>query len=834
MKDYTQITTKYLKQQKKRTILAIIGIILSVALITGVGTLLQCFRTSTIDISKKMNGNYHIMYQGLTLKQYNKLSKHIKVKDIFKVQNEGFFINNANTSNKNLKFNLKSYDSKTFEYLSTELKEGRFPKNDNEIILDYWLTEKNKNIKLGNTISLSFLSKDLKSLKQTNNKITKQEHKYKIVGLINSDIILSERNIINVITKNTTPKKTQKNITAYVHMKSIKNIRKTSETIASNIDCDIKNISYNKELLIALGESSNGNLNLAERITYMIFAALIMISMIAVIYNVFHISVIERISQFGVIRCIGATPNQIKKIVLKEALILSVISIPIGAVSGIIAIKILLIIVASIDKLLNLPFVLSPQLILTSCILSFMTVILSAYAPAKRAGKISALEAVNNTLDIKIKHLKKFKKSHWFLKPLSIEGQIAWKSMKRNKKRFIVTVFSITISIILFITFTTFADLLISGLKTSDMYPDFVISKSEQKGYITQEEYKTIKQLPGIDVAYMKMIHSVNVTVPEKKYNKKVDSLLKEKNKRKDDKVILNGCTLISYGNDKNVVQSLKSLLKKGDVNIEKINKENGVLIVNSNVIYDTVNRKKVSLDITNLSIGDKIEFTFKDKSGNSITKSLNVVGILNTGINGEKFNFNNGINLITSEDVYEKIIGTKNVNEVILGLNKKANHDQLRKFAEDKDYSYSDLSIKMKEINNVKTVIYIFVYGFISIICLISSLNIINTINTNLLLRTKELTMLKAIGMSQFDIKKMITYESIYYGIIATFYGGIIGSLLSYLLNKSISYYQEMQYLIPYDKIMIAVISTILIALISAYIPLRRINKSIIMENLS
>lgn len=814
MKNYSQLTIKYLQHQKKRTILTIIGIILSVALITAVGSLLKCVQATTIKAEKELCGNYHVMFQGLSYEQFNKLSKNIKIKDIFKTQNEGSLIQQ---NNQNITFDLISYDSKALEQLPIELKNGRLPKNNTEIILDDFLAKKNKNIKIGN--SISFINQ--------NNKITKQ-CKYKIVGLIDSTS--SENNII--ITKYTTSIKEQKNITAFVNMKSIKDINTTSKTIANNINCDIENIQTNNDLLRVLRQTSNNTLSPEERAVYLIFTLLILTSMIAVIYNAFNISVVERISQYGIIRCIGATPKQIKKLVLKEALILSMISIPIGAISGLIICKLILIAISYVGKKeYSFIFVISPQIILISSILGFVTVILSANVPAKLASNITALETLKNTFNIKVKQIKNFKKRHWFLKPLGIEGQLAWTSLKRNNKRFKITIFSITISIILFITFSAFLDITLSeDIKQSKQeLSNFYIYNNTQG--ITQDEYKEICQFPGVKVAYKNSSELISVTIPEKKYNKKYNkkfnSLLEIQ--KKEGNVIIDKCSLINYGNDKKVIQSLKSLLKKGDVNIEKMNKENGVLLVNS--ITSNNNIKKTSLDVTNLSIGDKIDYTFKDKKGNITTRSLKVLGILKK----DSFNDTNRLSLITSDKVFKNITGNKSFNIVTLKLAKNIKRNQLLKFVANKNYNFFDESKEIKKKYQLIFLLYLLVYCFIFVISLIGSLNINNTMSNNLSLRTKELTLLKAIGMSEFDIKKMIIYECIYYGIIGTFFGGIIGTSISYMLYKEmLSVYNNVQWLIPYNKIIIASISTILIALISAYAPLKRINKSIIIDNLS
>jgi putative ABC transport system permease protein len=148
--------------------------------------------------------------------------------------------------------------------------------------------------------------------------------------------------------------------------------------------------------------------------------------------------------------------------------------------------------------------------------------------------------------------------------------------------------------------------------------------------------------------------------------------------------------------------------------------------------------------------------------------------------------------------------------------------------------YTYIDRAQQAEEERNAATTISIFLYGFVAVITLIGSLNIINTISTNLILRTKELSMLKAVGMTQNGVKRMVSMEALFYGIIASIYGGIIGTGLSYLLyHFATQGIQDFPWTIPWSSILVSTAGATFIALVSGFLPLRRINKNNIVDNM-
>ncbi|WP_242851289.1 FtsX-like permease family protein [Clostridium sp. DMHC 10] len=200
-----------------------------------------------------------------------------------------------------------------------------------------------------------------------------------------------------------------------------------------------------------------------------VIIGIVLIATIAVIYNSFQISVVERIKQFGLLRAVGMTPRQLRVIVLREASILAVISIPIGLICGIIAINGISIAFKLIgaDNFTLMKISISPSVILISAVIGIISVYLSALLPAYFAGRISPLVAISSKASITKEKIKRRKST--ILKTIfGFEGNLASKNIKRNKKRYRITVFSIVISVVLFVTFKSFMDMALNFNSTSN------------------------------------------------------------------------------------------------------------------------------------------------------------------------------------------------------------------------------------------------------------------------------------------------------------------------------------------------------------------------------
>ncbi|WP_125153523.1 ABC transporter permease [Clostridium rectalis] len=870
MKKYNTITFRYLKGQKKRTILTILGIVLAVALISAIGTMLVSIRGQYIESAIKAKGHYHAKFMELNNDLVNKLNNNVEIEKIAVVSDEGSgILSNVKEEERVVNpkapmyryLNIEGYDNRAFEMLPIKLKDGRLPRNENEILLEYWaLDYLPLKPKIGDKIKLVVGEKEVNKTKSKNKEIIekdifnkKGEKEYKIVGTYELSIsypggyntkgitFLNEFNILNEFK-----------YSVFTKMVSPKGVHEKCERIANNLELKKivnqngkynYNIEYNEGLLRFYAESINESLNRGLTSVVVFIVVLIIISTAAVIYNIFNISVLERVSQFGILRCTGAAPNQIKGLVLKEAFILSLIGIPLGLLSGILAMEVVIRILGVLLRN-EIKVVLSPVVFIISALIGLITIYLSVIGPARKAAKVSPLEAVRNAGSFKKENIKKVKKSRLANKIFGIEGEIAYKNLKRNRKKFRITVFSLIISIVLYVVFGSFATYVYKfGAAQEKDLKDFVLWKYGQpQKEISLSVLNDIQKFKEVEKTYAVRKESRCILVPEEKVNPRMFKAMPFINEeKKDGKFCFRNNNIISYG-DK-VLPELKKYIKEGAVDIEKLNNENGVILLKTSKLIDDATHKPIIMDTTDYKVGDYIDI-IDDKLGDSNKidiskiKKVKVLGILDKGVLDHEYNFNESVSLITSEKIYKNIIGNSNISTVFIQLKEGANKDSVASYLKvlsekDPRYNYIDHMEESKKNRDGAIAVNICLYGFVVVISLIGALNIINTISTNLILRKRELAMLRAVGMNKSKMTKMVCLEGIYYGIIASIYGGIIGTALSYRLFKIMTDIREFQWAIPKKEILTAVVGVIIISLASTYIPLRKINRENIIENI-
>lgn len=854
MNSYKQITYKYLKQQRNRTLLTIVGIILSVAMISSIGTIIEGARNSLIKEAIRENGSYHVSFSNLVEKDIHALENHVEIEEVGISKKEGSArIVEITKEEKEMYgdytsyryIEVEGYGEKTLNLLPFKVSEGRMPTTSKEIAIEKWMLNYFKeDVKLGDNIKLSLGDRKLNDNKEEIGFELIDEKEYTLVGFIEPKFEWKGNLITKGITGLDEKDNTKRNYNAYIKLTNIKNAQEKANTIAENIEIDSKNISLNNRVLRLSAESADEMFNGTLKTVVAFIVGLIVISTIAVIYNAFNISVLERISQFGLLRSIGATPSQIRGIVLKEALILSVISIPIGLLSGVGAMKIVFYI---IGKLKN-PFVfydmeanISLTVFLISTLIGLMTVFLSAIGPARKAGKVSPLEAVRNTGSFKKETFKKTKNYSLIRRILGIEGEIAYKNLRRNRKRFIITVFSMVISISLFITFSSFSDYMFkSGIVDTKSFGNYSMQMKDTEVFDTiYEELKAIKDVRRVyklrEISGEALLEESKISKEMKKINTHI------LNDKKENLIAIHNVRFHTIGDEN--LDLLKSVLNEGSVNLDDLEKDNGVLVINNTYVYNMETGKQKLIEGYQLKSGDKIPFapySFNEEDKDLPYKELNVVGVLEREILEDGYNLNGSINIITTEKNMKNILGEHiaDSSRIIIEMEDNFDSEPIKSYLEGKEniipyFNYIDYA-EMAEQNESATIVTsIFLYGFVTLITLISSINIINTISTNIILRTKEISMIKAVGMTQGGIKRMVALESLFYGVYAAIIGGVIGTGLAYVMFTLVIRIREFQWIIPWKNIGIACIGATIVALFSGILPLKRINEGIIVENM-
>ena len=852
---YTSLTLRYLKQNKRRTLVTIIGIILATALICGIGNICTSFMDYQMRNEIQSNGSFYVTFNNIDKEKADIITKSSGVSEYGYKKDLGSIILDKKNSTS---IDINVFDKNTINSFQITLKNGSYPKNQSEIIVTEDLLNK-WNKKIGDKITLNLgelIYDDMGIISKLKNP---QKTTFKIVGTLdkapyNSKLFAIAGFDINSVDKN-------EKFDVSICTKNPKDIYKTAISIGENIglaqadetnDEDYsyndqtsmyyKDIKFNEGLLRLLGASSYDNINTTLILIVGLVASLVIIATIATIYNSFSIAISERKKQFGILNSIGATKSQVMKLVFLEGFLVSIVGIPIGLLSGTIAIDIVFKVIKTFFKTsafgeLELRVVFSPIVLIISTLVILLTIFISALIPAINAAKISPLEAIKNSSNLKV---GKIKSSKLVKKIFKTEGELAYKNLRRNKGKFRITLFSLIISIVIFISFNGFVDMFIEanqinyGSITNDLtlYENNLLTKEE-----VQKTIDELKKINGLKDVAIDKGYNLNVHVDEKNINKDLRESLKQSDYVDMDNSTYNFInSRLSTPGDFSI-SNIK--LSEGKFNKETAKAENGVILVRYS--YQESLAKKGKVVLTNYKVGDTLNCTVYsyDSDGNEKQKEvkLKILAITDEILTGNKQYPETSFGVVAYDDLIHSL-GIKDdessSNSYYVATNQeKSTRDEVKKVAEENSLSVIDSIDEAQKFEQTMNVMKIFVYGFIVVISLVSVTNIVNTISTNINLRKREFAVIKSIGVTPQGFKKMIYMESILYGILSLLYGIPIGICMNVLMNKILEGVITVQTLIPYKAILICVVAIFIITFIASYIPLKKISKENIIDNI-
>ncbi len=846
-----KLTLKSLKLNKKRTIVTIIGIILSTALICAVAGMITSVQKTLINYAKSHSGNYHVCFKNIPNDELKYVKENKNVQDYFLSKNVGYGkLEKVENEYKPYIF-VMEYDKKGLEQGGVTLLEGRMPENSNEIVIPEHLIKSGKiNYTIGEKITLNLgkrQTKDGLELTQEDALLTDEseetesssksksetedleeivdtkEHTYTIVGII-------ERSNYKGIEGFSAPGYTaisymdnENDInTANISVlySNLKDFQKKTEDIKSVIEKNIGSsvtVSYNSSLIDYEGGVSDTTMASLYSVGAVVIV-IIILSSVFVIRNSFSISVSEKTKQYGMLSSIGATKKQIKKSVLYEGFYIGIIGIPLGILCGMLAVVILLQVVnVLLGDSLNEKCVFSIPIlaIIASIVISAITIYLSCILPARRASKISPIEAIRGNDDIKIK-AKKVKTSKITKKLFGIGGVIASKNLKRNKKKYRTTVISLVVSISIFISLSSFLDY--GGKIVNVYYKDLGYDISVYDG--TVENYNEITKLDNVEeYSYSYMTEgSVDINKYGSEFGKK---------RIAKDGEETNSITIILINNDyfKKFIEHL---------GIQSTNYKDIAILEDD--AYEYIDEKTVFENYYSLKTGDSIEITLT----NGEKRTVKISKKTDERPMGYKNVYSNGGYLFVSEDFIQDKSDKKSFHVGGL-LIKSQNPDELENEINNLKKTnnlYSKLYINniskyVEENQKIILLISIFLYGFIAVITLIGVTNIFNTITTNMILRSKEFANLKSVGMTTKEFNRMIRLESILYGLKSLLIGIPLGLIGSYCIYNGIAKGLDFGYILPLKSIIIAIIFVFIIVGLTMKYSLNKINKQNIIETI-
>ena len=839
------LTIKNLKLNKKRTIVTIVGIILSTALMVGIGLLFSSFQDYMIRETISYNGKYEAEYGDVSLDKLNSIDK----KDFSYFYQKPIGFSKFDSANEYKPYiYISSVDKEYFNEL--HLISGRFAENDSELVISNHInTNGGASYKIGDTITLKYGERVIEGVNTLANNEYYEEETLNIVGEKTYTIVgIVERSNFedysasgySTFTLDMNDKEGIVNV--FVMFNNKKKIIKQSEDLAKKLGYD-NAISYNSTLLALYGESTYGNIMKSMITMIIIMLSLVSIGCIVVIYNSFAISVMERKKEFGLLSSIGATKKQLSYTIFFEALIEGIIGIILGICGAYIGIGTVILIINNLigDILvLKLNLVTNIVFIIIPVIFMILVIFISALVPSRRAAKVSPIEAIRQNDDIKI-NKKKIKTGKLVNKLFGIEGEIALKNIKRNKKKYRVTIVSLFISIVLFISFSSYMNYTIDTassvmgevpydyqisyfgddpnndkealdkineiVKSSDVkeYVSYSVSNLSIIGNYTYSDeyldfYKSaygddgIKALTNLKYQYISIYILDDIS-----YNKYKELIGLDK----DSVILLNKFKGVSYGNNKRVNYDIP-VINNGDINIKICNFDDNDEDVDTTKYC---NKKIDNIFITN--------------------KSFDLI---------EEFSYMSDFKLIVNKKLYDNISdsGTHYTQYNIISDNTD-NIDKLTKELDKYDnVNYTNVKESMKQANNMILVVKILMYGFIGLITLIGVTSVFNTISTSMALRKREFAVLRSIGLTRKGFNKILFFESLFFGLKSLIYAIPVSLGVTIIIHYALADMMSINSIvIPWKAIIISIVSVFVIVLLTMMYSTSKIKKHNIIEQI-
>lgn len=877
-----KLTLRHMKLNKRRTLVTMIGIIISVAMITAVSTVGYSIMDFFARNAMESSGYFHFKFDNYQYKDNGKILEEFNVENYSLMQVLGDYVYEI-SENGEIELSPYKYDENEetsnamrviavqdnyYDMLSVKLSEGTYPKNASEILL----SEHMGNIYEG---------------KHAGDKIIIGGTEYTISGIIGNmefesrELELPGAWAFPVYTRlNVDELKENDIVGGYFYAGGVlDNIEDRAKAVAEVLQssdipesqlvsgentwfCSGTNVAYNYNVLTYLGLSKYTNINNMMNSVKMIFIVIIMVGSISLIANGFIISISERSRYLGMLASVGATKKQKRGSVYFEGFVEGIVSIPLGILAGIAGIGITFKLLEPVVKNLSgndigLELVVNKNIIIWSVVFSVITIFLSAYIPARRASRIAPIDAIRQSRDVKITG-KTVKTMGITRKIFGFEGDLALKNLKRNKKRYRVTVFSMFISLTLFLSvysIVTFIktgyesemesvgyDIAFFNYKSNHEIKDEAINHSFEK--ITDKIMATdyIEEAERYATAQFGFCSGEIIVTDDSMYHKNYLDFIKKSGSGDMGNYYLD--LVVMSDSD------LKAYLKSVNIDYDDfVSDDNNIILFNRCKLWQIVDSSRYTYD------GPLYSDELKTIDYEIVKYSEMEDGEVYNGENGQKINLQ--LNIYSSEEMlyglentcvsalitpnmadklYKQEIIDSYYNSIYIKSEntselKQIFYDELEKI-NDNNYYFDDLdfSESVKKVEDMLLLISVFAYGFIVLISLVCIANIVNTISTSLALRKREFAMLKSVGMTDRAFKKMIAYESGFYGIKALIFGLPVGTVIMLLVRNIIQNSMYMQFDIPWMGYLIAIVGVFIVISVTMLYAARKIkNENVI-----
>lgn len=851
MNIFHKVALQGLKKNRTRTFVTIIGVALSAALITAVASFAVSLQTYMINGAVMKYGGWHVAFPDSDSSFVQEQVKDSRVTNAAAFENVGYAeLTGGQNPDKPYLF-IAGFHKETFDTLPLELLSGRLPENSNEIVAPAHVSS-NGGVKIavGDTLTLAVGNRKAGDEPLSQNDpyrageealASLSEKTYKVVGICQRPSF-EERSAPGYTMITTADSmEAATSLSVFVTLKNPSRVRMYAENAAAG-----RAYFLNDEVLRFMGVSDDTIFNTLLYSIGGVLVVLIMLGSVFLIYNSFNISLNERTHQFGILMSVGATEKQLRNSVLFEGLCIGVIGIPIGMLIGIPSMKLVLALVAKNFSNVfydNVPLTLEVSLpaLAAAVLVSIITILISAYIPAKKAVRIPVMECIRQTNEIKVE-AKTIKTSKLIRGIYGLEETLALKNFKRNKRRYRSIILSLTLSVVLFVSASAFRTDLNQVAEKAKVVTDYDIGLStpDMDDREMTELYDKLKNVEGVlgstRQVVMKYIcaaaagglsedylnssgehvmeETINLPVEiqfldDSTYLRIINQLgLPAEQYQGEDAKLIAVAKMNDDAGEAESVSELKDLFRDSSASVTVIPEVNGEPVVDQGQNIDITCVDFVPPDNPPYTgKTQQLPYSFQVMAPLSLMEKL-----VSADVKVKGFTFQ-------SEDP-SRI--TKKMQSVIEGSGITTTYTLYNVHA------MTDLNRNILFIVNLFTIVFIFM------ISLIAVANVFNTIATNIRLRRRELAMLRSVGMSDCDFNKMMRFECVLYGVRTLLFGLPVSGIMSWMIYKGMQFGSaDIGFVFPWSSIIISMMGVFFVIFITMLYVTSKIRKENIIDAL-
>lgn len=841
MNIFHKITLQSLRKSRTRTIVTVIGVVLSVAMITAVATLAVSLQSYMVNGAATKYGDWHIEVPDTDSSFVQEQEEDTRVAKAVTLQDIGYATLEGGQNPEKPYLYVTGWSEEAFDTLPIELLSGRLPENSSEVVIPAHIAA-NGGVKnsVGDTLTLSIgnrMSGDQKlsqhdSYRAGEETLTAMTQKtYTVVGICQRPAI-EEYTAPGYTLITTEDTAAADSLTAFITLKNPYQLHAYENSLSDNT-------SYvsNDDVLRFMGLSGEKMFTVLLYSIVGILIALVMLGSVFLIYNSFNISLNERTHQFGILMSVGATEKQLRNSVLFEGLCIGAIGISIGILVGIPSIYLVLVLVANnfanaMYDNVPLKLVVSVPALVAAVVISMITILISAYIPARKAAGMPVMECIRQTNEVRVE-AKAIRTSKFAKRVYGLEEILALKNFKRNRRRYRSIILSLTLSVVLFVSASSFGAYLNQIAEKSS-----VVSEDYDICFTTRDmEESELIQL------YDQMKNATGVTQSSYQALSAYSCVLNTSDLTSHFLDEYGG--LIGYDGASETVEVQLDIQFVEDSVYQNLLGDLGL----SAEEYTGQDNKMIMAGILPGSWytqDQPMEFTLRSKTGDQ-TKTIRAAFVKDypdmlPAEPGESYGYKLMViapyEVKPQFDALDATIEPTKLGMTFQSENPGQSTSEMQAMIDGAsvtaDYNLYNVYGILEQNRNISFIVNLFSVVFIVMISLIAVANVFNTISTNIKLRRREFAMLRSVGMSDRDFNKMMRFECALYGVRTMLWGLPLSGILTYLIYQGmVAGGDNVNFVSPLGSMAISVLGVLVIVFITMLYALSKIKKENIIDAL-